>query len=117
MPIGVDASIGIALHPVHGSDLGELIRRADIAMYEAKRTHTGYAVYCPQLDPHTSDRLALASDLRLAIEAGSLSVHYQPKVLADGRTLAGVEALVRWCHPVRGMLSRPSSSRSPSTPA
>ncbi|MGH2909076.1 MAG: putative bifunctional diguanylate cyclase/phosphodiesterase, partial [Solirubrobacteraceae bacterium] len=105
VPIGVDASIGIALHPAHGSDLGELIRRADIAMYEAKRTHTGYAVYCPQLDPHTSDRLALASDLRLAIEAGSLSVHYQPKVLADGRTLAGVEALVRWCHPVRGMLS------------
>jgi diguanylate cyclase (GGDEF)-like protein len=104
VPIGVDASIGIALHPAHGNDLGELIRRADIAMYEAKRTHSGYAVYSPQLDPHTSDRLALASDLRAAIESGALSVHYQPKVLVPGRALAGVEALVRWSHPVRGML-------------
>jgi len=105
VPIGVDASIGIALHPAHGGDMGELIRRADIAMYEAKRAHSGYAVYCPELDPHTSDRLALASDLRAAIQAGELSVHYQPKVLVDGRALAGVEALVRWVHPVRGMLS------------
>ncbi|HTU31585.1 MAG TPA: EAL domain-containing protein [Solirubrobacteraceae bacterium] len=104
VPIGVDASIGLALHPAHGSELGELIRRADIAMYAAKRTHSGYAVYSPALDPHTSDRLALASDLRRAIEAGALSVHYQPKVLVSERALAGVEALVRWSHPVRGML-------------
>jgi diguanylate cyclase (GGDEF)-like protein len=104
VPIGVDASIGIALHPAHGDELGELIRRADIAMYEAKRTHSGYAVYSTALDPHTSDRLALASDLRAAIDAGALSVHYQPKVLVPGRALAGVEALVRWSHPVRGML-------------
>ncbi len=105
VPIGVDASIGIALHPAHGNELGELIRRADIAMYEAKRTHSGYAVYSSSLDPHTSDRLALASDLRGAIEVGALSVHYQPKVLVGGRTLSGVEALVRWSHPIRGMLS------------
>jgi diguanylate cyclase (GGDEF)-like protein len=104
VPIGVDASIGIALHPAHGNEIGELIRRADIAMYEAKRTHSGYAVYSSSLDPHTSDRLALASDLRAAIEAEALSVHYQPKVLVPGRALAGVEALVRWSHPVRGML-------------
>jgi EAL domain-containing protein (putative c-di-GMP-specific phosphodiesterase class I) len=83
----------------------KLIRRADIAMYAAKRARSGYAVYCPQLDPHSSDRLALGSDLRGAIEAGELSVHYQPKALLAGRALAGVEALVRWSHPVRGMLS------------
>jgi diguanylate cyclase (GGDEF)-like protein len=104
VPIGVVASIGIALHPAHGNDLGELMRRADIAMYEAKRTHSGYVVYSAPLDPRTSDRLALASDLRVAIEAGALSVHYQPKVQVPGREIAGVEALVRWSHPVRGML-------------
>ncbi len=105
VPIGVTASIGIALHPEHGGNASELIRRADIAMYEAKRTQSRHALYARALDSHTSERLALAADLRAAIDAGDLSVHYQPKVAVPGRELVGVEALVRWSHPVRGMLA------------
>jgi predicted signal transduction protein with EAL and GGDEF domain len=103
--VRVEASIGVSLLPLHGQEVSTLLRRADIAMYHAKERRTGHWVY--RADGDTSegqDRLRTLEELREAIYSRSLTVHYQPKV--DSRTLAvrGVEALVRWNHPVRGLL-------------
>jgi diguanylate cyclase (GGDEF)-like protein len=97
-------SIGGALAPEHAEDAVTLLQRADVAMYEAKRAGLVYAPYEPDRDGHSRDRLALSEELRRGIDAGELEVHYQPK--ADLRTgeVAGVEALVRWRHPRRGLL-------------
>jgi diguanylate cyclase (GGDEF)-like protein len=105
LPIAIEASIGVARFPDHGSGSERLLRCADIAMYRAKRTHKGVAVYSPADDRTAPDRVHLMSELREGIAAGQLVVHYQPKVaLADGRVI-GVEALVRWQHPQRGLLA------------
>jgi diguanylate cyclase (GGDEF)-like protein len=98
----VRASLGVAMAPDHGADRSSLLRRADIAMYHAKTVGTGIEVYQPQRDPHTTRRLVLASELRLALETSALELHYQPKAeIATGR-VSGVEALLRWTHPVYG---------------
>jgi len=100
--VHVTASLGIALGPAHGTDAATLLRRADVAMYVAKRDAVPYAVYAPEHDVDHLDRLALVEDLRHALGVGSLTLHYQPKVdLATG-TVCGVEALARWPHPTRG---------------
>ena len=102
--IDVGASIGIAHCPEHGEEADTLMRHADVAMYVAKRTKRGYAVYAPQLDEHTAAHLALIGELRHAIAHNELVLHYQPTVaLASGRTI-GVEALVRWQHPKQGLM-------------
>ena len=102
--IAVDASIGIAVAPEHGQDADTLLRCADVAMYQAKRSGMGVAVYSRAEDQHRPDRLALLGELRHAIDHDELLLHYQPKLdLRDG-TLVGVEALVRWQHPQRGFL-------------
>jgi diguanylate cyclase (GGDEF)-like protein len=100
----IDASIGIALAPEHGTDIATLLRRADVAMYAAKDTHGGVAVYAPDRDHNSAARLALVADLRAAIANGDLVLAYQPKTQTLGREVHGVEALVRWNHPVRGMI-------------
>ena len=102
--VHIDASVGIALFPEHSRDALGLLQRADVAMYEAKRMRTGHEVYLPRRDRHSRERLALVGELHGALRAGQLIVHYQPK--ADLRTAAvrGVEALVRWEHPERGLL-------------
>jgi diguanylate cyclase (GGDEF)-like protein len=100
----VDASVGIALSPEHGSDIATLLRRADVAMYAAKDTHGGVAVYAPDRDHNSAARLALVADLRAAIANGELVLAYQPKTQTVGKDVHGVEALVRWQHPVRGMI-------------
>jgi len=104
MPVWVAASVGIAVSPTHGRDLGELLRRADVAMYDAKRTRDGHAVYTEANDPHSPDRLRLGGELREAIARSELTVHYQPQCLAATGQIVGVEALVRWTHPQRGLL-------------
>jgi diguanylate cyclase len=82
--------------------LRRLMRRADVAMYAAKRDHCGVSVYDPVSDRHTIERLALLTDLREALYSDQLRLAYQPKVdLRDG-SIVGVEALLRWTHPVRG---------------
>jgi diguanylate cyclase (GGDEF)-like protein/PAS domain S-box-containing protein len=105
MQLSLNASLGIALAE-EGHDSGTLMQHADLAMYHAKRTRTGLAFYeAAEHDEHARERLELLSQLRPAIEHGQLRVHYQPKVsLHDGDPF-GVEALVRWDHPDKGLLA------------
>jgi diguanylate cyclase (GGDEF)-like protein len=101
----VGASIGIAVFPEHAGDASTLLRHADVAMYEAKRGRTGHGVYASESDHHSRDRLELAGEMRHALRNDELTLHYQPVAdLATGG-LVGVEALVRWRHPERGLLA------------
>ncbi len=103
--ISVGASIGIAMFPDHGSAAEALLRHADIAMYSAKRRGAGVTTYDHATDEAGIDRLALAEDLRRAIERDELTLHYQPVLdVATGRPIAA-EALVRWQHPTHGLLA------------
>ncbi|MFD4560005.1 putative bifunctional diguanylate cyclase/phosphodiesterase [Streptomyces sp. NPDC058469] len=97
----LEASAGVAVFPDHALDAEGLLRRADVAMYQAKRDRTGVEVYESKRDSNTPDRLGLLGDLRRALDAHEVQVHYQPKVRFDGQ-VAGLEALVRWVHPERG---------------
>ncbi len=103
MQLVVSASIGIALFPEHGSDSRELLRRADVAMYAAKRG-AGCVVYDVALDAHSPRRLALMSDLGQAVRGHGLTLHYQPKIALPGGEVTGVEALARWNHPELGII-------------
>jgi diguanylate cyclase (GGDEF)-like protein len=112
VPVDVDgievelsASAGIAASPEHATDAEALVRRAEVAMYEAKNDIGVPAVYDPAHHRFTAERLTMVGDLRRAIEAGELELHYQP--LADLRTgeVLAVEALVRWERRRRGMVS------------
>jgi predicted signal transduction protein with EAL and GGDEF domain len=98
------ASIGLVLYPQDGTDPDTLLRRADVAMYVAKRARTGFAPYDPTHDENTPERLALAGELREAIELDELVLVYQPQVALVTRQVMGVEALVRWPHPRRGVI-------------
>ncbi|MFG1809758.1 putative bifunctional diguanylate cyclase/phosphodiesterase [Streptomyces sp. NPDC049040] len=100
----LEASAGVAVFPDHALDAEGLLRRADVAMYQAKRDRSGVEVYEATRDGNTPDRLGLLGDLRRALDAGEVELHYQPKVRFDGR-VAGLEALVRWEHPERGRVS------------
>ncbi len=104
LALRTDVSIGIALAPEHGSELSVLMRRADIAMYKAKSTRDGQRVYDGADDVDGDERLRTLQELRTALTEDQLTLHYQPKLdLATGR-VHGVEALVRWDHPTRGLL-------------
>ncbi|NKE73778.1 putative bifunctional diguanylate cyclase/phosphodiesterase [Candidatus Manganitrophus noduliformans] len=104
LPIAVELSLGIALYPEHGSNADSLIQRADVAMYAAKRSGSGYTLYTPEQDPHSPRRLALAGELRHAIDGNQLLLHYQPQVNMQTGRITGVEALVRWQHPQYGIV-------------
>ena len=104
IPVSVDASIGIALAPDDGSDVGQLVRRADVAMYVAKQARAGVLRYDAASDRNDASKLVLMTELRVAVERGELEVHYQPIVQTSSGTLSKVEALVRWRHPTKGML-------------
>lgn len=102
--LSVGASIGIATFPTHSGNADTLLRHADIAMYAAKRAQGGVETYSPNHDRHSSERLTLVGALRRAIATDELSLHYQPQVECVTGDLAGVEALVRWWHPERGLI-------------
>jgi EAL domain-containing protein (putative c-di-GMP-specific phosphodiesterase class I) len=82
-----------------------LLQRSDVAMYLAKEHRTGVEFYVADKDRNSPERLSLLGDLRLAIESGDLDLHYQPKVRLSDGTVEGVEALLRWWHPLRGPVS------------
>jgi diguanylate cyclase (GGDEF)-like protein/PAS domain S-box-containing protein len=101
----VSPSIGIALSPQHGDDSESLHRRADIAMYVAKESMSGYAIYSEKTDRHRTGHLAMAQELRQAIDRDELTLHYQPKAHLRTGLVTRVEALVRWRHPEKGLIS------------
>ena len=104
LQLHVGGSIGVALYPEHGNDADTLIQRADVAMYLAKASHSGFELYAQSRDQYSPSRLALVGELRESVENRELLVVYQPKAdLASGR-IVGAEALVRWHHPRRGFI-------------
>jgi len=104
LALEVESSIGIAIAPEHGLDVDTLIRHADVSMYVSKRTHSP-AVYSPETDHHSRVRLTLVADLRRALERAELVVYYQPQACATTGVVRTMEALVRWEHPVHGLLT------------
>jgi diguanylate cyclase (GGDEF)-like protein len=103
-PLDVGASIGIAMYPAHALDAQTLVRNADIAMYVAKRNRSGYTIYDPHYDTTQQEHLSLLGELRRAVEQGELRLYYQPKVTLSSAGVHAAEALIRWLHPVRGMV-------------
>jgi diguanylate cyclase (GGDEF)-like protein len=100
----LEGSIGIALFPDHAPDFEMLLQRADVAMYVAKESRGGAEVYSADKDRNSPERLTMLGDLRRAVDREELELHFQPKIsLADGR-LVGMEGLLRWRHPERGLL-------------
>jgi EAL domain-containing protein (putative c-di-GMP-specific phosphodiesterase class I) len=113
--VGIEASIGIATYTLPDPDgdargreltdqVAAMVRRADSAMYAAKADRSGYAHYTLGHDDDSPNRLATLGELRQALDHGDLVAYFQPKVAADTGVLVGVEALVRWQHPTRGLL-------------
>jgi diguanylate cyclase (GGDEF)-like protein len=98
-------SCGIAVYPEHGHDVDTLLQRADVAMYLAKEDHSGCELYSAERDEYSPSRLALVAQLRRAIDERELVLFYQPKAEIHSGRVVGVEALVRWEHPERGLLS------------
>ena len=101
-----DASIGIAIAPRHGSDLFDLLKNADLAMYAAKTAgRRTYRFFDPSMEQEANLRRELEADLRTALAQGGFELHYQPLVDLRSDEVTGCEALLRWRHPVRGMVS------------
>ena len=101
----VGVSIGIATYPEAGESMDQLIQNADIAMYHVKaRGKDGYRFYSESMSIDTANRLSLERDLRMALERDELRVFYQPQVCSSSNRVVGLEALVRWQHPERGLL-------------
>ncbi|CAB1367803.1 EAL domain-containing protein [Denitratisoma oestradiolicum] len=103
--IFVSVSIGISIYPDDGLDVSALMRHADTAMYQAKRGRSRICFYTPDMESTLSEHLKMETELRHAIEREELIVHYQPVVDARDGALKGMEALVRWQHPERGLVS------------
>ena len=104
LTLDIRASIGVAFFPGHGKDVDTLIQRADVAMYLAKTAQSGCEIYAVEKDQYSPSRLALVGELRNAIEHNEFIVHYQPKVDLKNGEVRGVEALLRWDHPLRNMI-------------
>jgi diguanylate cyclase (GGDEF)-like protein len=104
MSLTIDASVGVAIGPGHSATAEELLQLADLAMYSAKAARTGVAVFDEQRDGGGRHRLEAVDQLRRGIADGELVLHYQPKLALSSGAVDGVEALVRWQHPSRGLL-------------
>jgi diguanylate cyclase (GGDEF)-like protein len=102
--VHVGASVGIALAPDHGDSADELLQRADVAMYLAKDSSASYQIYDAATDPYSASRLGMVAELRRALDERELELHFQPKASLASGAVDGVEALVRWNHPVRGQI-------------
>ena len=120
LPLDVAGSIGVAVYPEHGEDFETLLRHADVAMYDAKQRGDTVAVYAPESDHNSPERLNLLADLRRVLESGAsgpvsedatdendvgeITMYYQPQIAIATGEVVGVEALLRWRHPQRGMV-------------
>jgi diguanylate cyclase (GGDEF)-like protein len=102
--VDVGAGIGIAGFPAHGRDAESLLSLAEVAMYEAKQRNSGAVVYDSLIDKSSEQNLSLLSELRHASEHNEFRLYAQPKILFGSGKVVGIEALVRWMHPVRGMV-------------
>jgi diguanylate cyclase (GGDEF)-like protein/PAS domain S-box-containing protein len=101
----ITASIGISTYPADSEDMHSLLKNADIAMYRAKELgKNNFQFYSAQMNVHNRERLELESSLRRALECNEFVLHYQPKVNIHSGRIIGMEALVRWQHPVKGMI-------------
>ena len=105
MTLVVEASCGVAVAPDHGDTADLMLQRSDVAMYVAKTSHASVALYEDRLDRNTPDRLTLLGELRTAVGGDELVMHYQPQIDLRSGSVQGVEALVRWRHPRRGLLA------------
>jgi diguanylate cyclase (GGDEF)-like protein len=105
LEVEIGASVGIALAPAHGTDTATLLKRADLAMYDAKTSNSGVRLYESELDTNNPRRLTLVSELRTALQNGTIQVHVQPQAQLVSGEVVGVEALVRWEHPELGWIS------------
>jgi diguanylate cyclase (GGDEF)-like protein len=107
LPLDVTAAIGVAVHPDHGTDNITLLRHAEVAMYDAKDRAARYAIYSPESDQNSVERLELLADLRRALDGGNdeLRLFYQPQIEMATGEVVGTEALLRWNHPQRGYVS------------
>jgi diguanylate cyclase (GGDEF)-like protein len=103
--IFVTSSVGIAMYPHDGTDVPTLVKHADSAMYRAKKTNTGFQFYEASMEQTISEHVRLESDLRRALENNELEVYYQPQAVFENLQVIGMEALVRWKHATRGMVS------------
>ncbi len=102
--VDISAAFGIACWPQHAADADALLARAEVAMYVAKRKTLPCLTYDPTIDSASTQTLSLLSDLRRALERGELRLYLQPKIALARGAFVGVEALVRWQHPTRGMV-------------
>src|SRR4051812_7714795 len=103
--LDVAAAVGVAYFPDHGTIAETLLQHADVATQAAKDNPRGLQVYAPAMNSRTVHRLGLVSEIRRALDARTLTVHYQPKVALVDNELLGVECLVRWPHPEHGLVS------------
>jgi diguanylate cyclase (GGDEF)-like protein len=104
LPLGVEASVGVAFYPDHGRTVDALLQAADVAMYAAKETHAFYTFYDATTHDYGPARLTLLAELRRAIDERQLVLHFQPKAALRSGEVASVEALLRWRHPERGLV-------------
>jgi diguanylate cyclase (GGDEF)-like protein len=105
LEIEVGGSMGVAVAPAHGRDAAELVKRADVAMSDAKSSSRGVRLFEPDLDTSNPRRLTLVSELRAALQNGGIQIHVQPKAELASGAVVGVEALVRWQHPELGWIA------------
>jgi diguanylate cyclase len=105
LSLDIEASMGIALHPKHGTDIDTLVRRADVAMYLAKESRRGAEIYNASRDPYSPEKLTMLGELRRALELEECVLHYQPKARISDGEIIGAEVLLRWAHPLRGLLA------------
>jgi diguanylate cyclase (GGDEF)-like protein len=104
LTLGIGASIGISRYPLDGEDVHDMLRRADVAMYSAKESHSSYKVYETALDRYSLRRFTVLNEFRKALENEQFVLHFQPVVAITGEEVRGAEALVRWEHPQLGMV-------------
>ena len=110
-PLVTTVSIGVSLYPRDGTDIGELLRHSDTAMYQAKdRGRNNFQLFSPVMDRKLKERIAVESSLRAAIEQKQLDVHYQPIIDIESHRVTGLEALLRWKHPTAWLRARRAAS-------